>query len=247
VPRLTVEEASATYVRAMRNVPPVRPGICRICRTFIPTEYDICLSCDRQPDQLDAVVPITYSEHFGQMHHALRFYKDGVDAVRTYATPRLTAILWRFLDAHEECVARATGVAAFDLVAAVPSSSPEADEARTGLRAVIGWCEPIASRHERVLHATGEAAPGRAYDPRRYSATRRLDGANVLLIDDTWTAGGHAQSAGHALAAAGADAVALVVIGRHLRREWEVTPGTTSGDLFDELPTVFDWTTCAVH
>ena len=67
-----------------------------------------------------------------------------------------------------------------------------------------------------------------------------------LLIDDTWTAGGHAQSA-YALREAGAANIALLVIGRHLRREWEITEGVTSGDLFDELPTPFDWTRCAAR
>jgi adenine/guanine phosphoribosyltransferase-like PRPP-binding protein len=92
-----------------------------------------------------------------------------------------------------------------------------------------------------------ETVPGRASSRDRYAAARRLDGQHVLLIDDTWTAGGHAQSAAHTLVAAGADVVALAVIGRHLRRDWEVTPGETSGDLFDALPRVFDWDVCAVH
>jgi predicted amidophosphoribosyltransferase len=248
VPRLTVEEASVAYIRAMRNVLPAgTEGACRICHTFIGPEYDVCFPC-RQPNNLDVVVPITYSENLGQMHTALRSYKDGPSEGRRYALIRLTAILWRFLDAHEGCVVRAATAPEFDLVATVPSSTPEADDRRTGLRKMIGWCRPIADRYERVLRATGDAPPGRDYAPNRYVAERRIDGVNVLLIDDTWTAGGHAQSAAHALREAGAASVALVVIGRHLRPEWEVTPGgPTSGDLFDELPTPFDWARCAVH
>jgi predicted amidophosphoribosyltransferase len=246
VPQLTVHEASAAYIRAMRNVPAARDGLCEICSTFTPPEYSVCLSCSRQPNNLDVVVPITYSEHLGQMHHALRSYKDGVDEVQRYATPRLTAILWRFLDEHEDCVARAAGATVFDIVATVPSSSPEADEARMGLRTIVEWCEPISGRYERVLSATGAAPPGRMYHPGRYTADR-VDGQQILLIDVTWTAGGHAQSAAYALRSAGAERIALVVIGRHLRADWEVTPGKTSGDLFAELPLVFDWTTCAVH
>ena len=69
----------------------------------------------------------------------------------------------------------------------------------------------------------------------------------MFLIDDTWTTGGHAQSAAYALREAGASNVALVVIGRHLQPDWEVTDGVTSGDLFDELPTPFDWTICAAE
>jgi adenine/guanine phosphoribosyltransferase-like PRPP-binding protein len=37
-----------------------------------------------------------------------------------------------------------------------------------------------------------------------------------LLLDDTWTSGGTAQSAAVALKQAGARSVAVVVLGRHL-------------------------------
>ena len=118
-PRLTVDEASVAYIRAMRNVLPADTEcVCRVCRTFIAPQYETCLPCDRQPNHLDTVVPITYSEHLGQMHTALRSYKDGPEEGRRYATVRLTAILWRFLSAHEECVAWAAGV---------PGSPPRRD------------------------------------------------------------------------------------------------------------------------
>jgi predicted amidophosphoribosyltransferase len=232
VPQLTVEEASTAYVRAMRNVPPVRDGICAICKTFISVDYSRCYQCGHQPHRLDVVAPITYSENLGQMHLALRSYKDGVPAVRNYAMPRLAGILWRYLETHEECIARASGTDTFDVVTTVPSSTPEADEARTGLRTIVGWCDPVNDRYERVLRATGEAPPSRAYSEDRYMATRRMDGERVLLVDDTWTAGGHAQSAGYSLRVAGAVIVGLVVIGRHLNPEWEVTPGVSSAELF---------------
>lgn len=243
---LTVEEASGAYLRAMRNVPPVRAGICRICRTFVDPGFATCLACNGQPNQLDLIVPITYSEHLGQMHTALRSYKDGMPDVQAYAMPRLAAILWRFLEEHESCVARAAGVNEFGVVTTVPSSTPESDERRKNLRVMVGWCEPITDRFERILHATGDAAAGRSYDERRYVAEGGIPGARVLLIDDTWTTGGHAQSAAHALRAAGADAVALVVIGRHLRPDWEVA-GKSCAELFAELPTPFDWSICSVH
>jgi adenine/guanine phosphoribosyltransferase-like PRPP-binding protein len=38
----------------------------------------------------------------------------------------------------------------------------------------------------------------------------------VLLLDDTWTSGGTAQSAAVALKRAGARSVTVVVVGRHL-------------------------------
>jgi predicted amidophosphoribosyltransferase len=245
--KVSVEEASAAYVSSMRNIAAVGPGVCATCRTFITEDFDRCYPCQHQPSHLDAVVPVTYSEHLGQVHTALRQYKDGTaPSVRRYAKVRLAAILWRFLEAHEPCIANAVGVDGFDIVTVVPSSTLERDEARKGLRTLVGWCRPLAGRVERLLTPTGDMPEGRDYDGRRYRCEQSLDGRNVLLIDDTWTRGGHAQSAGHALRDAGAAAIGFVVIGRHVRREWEIDADETTGDRLDDLPREFDWARCAV-
>jgi hypothetical protein len=119
---LTVEEASDAYANAMRNPAAPRPGVCPICRTFHAPDYEQCIACSRQPNNLDAFAPITYSVHAGQMHDALRGYKDDpLPEVRRFHAVRLTAILWRFLESHEHCIAAAAGVDRFDLVTTVPS------------------------------------------------------------------------------------------------------------------------------
>jgi orotate phosphoribosyltransferase len=93
--------------------------------------------------------------------------------------------------------------------------------------------------------ASGE----RDFDPQRFRAEERLSGESVLLLDDTWTTGSSARSASHVLLEAGASSVALVVIGRHLRPEYEPVEdsGESCGTLFRALPEAFDWETCAVH
>ena len=243
---LTVAEASAAYESAMRNVLPGGDGVCRICGTWIADGYFECYPCANQPNQLDAVVPITYSEHLGQVHTALRNYKDGIDSAQAFAAPRLAAILWRFIEIHEPCIARSAGVTAFDLVTTVPSSTPDSDEARPNLRWIVQACAPLEPRFERVLVATGQVS-GRKYSPDRYTSNADLDGRQALLIDDTWTTGGHAQSAASALRDAGATHVGLVTIGRHVRPEWEIIEGTTSGEMLAKLPKQFDWQSCRVH
>lgn len=179
------------------------------------------------------------------MHTALRSYKDGPLEVQRYAMPRLAAILWRFLEQHEVCVARAAGVSEFGIVTTVPSRG--SDEQRKNLQTIVKWCDPISDRYVPLLRTTGEAANQRAYDERRYAARQPVGGEQVLLIDDTWAGGGHAQSAAHALKSAGARSVGLVVIGRHVRPEWQVTDDKTCGDLLAELPRRFDWSRCTVH
>src|ERR1051326_7587565 len=189
--QLTVTEASQAYQSAMRNVLPAQPGVCEICHTFNKADFPTCYRCGHRPDHIDAVVPITYSEHLGQMHTALRNYKDSPPPAQEYALPRLAAILWRFSAAQGPCGPAATGFGGFDLVPPVPSSTPERYERRSNLRTMVGWCEPLKDRYRRVLRSTGDVPEGRAYDPARYEASERLDGGAVLLIDDTWVSGGH--------------------------------------------------------
>jgi predicted amidophosphoribosyltransferase len=243
-----VDEASEAYERAMRNIAPLRPGICRTCWAFIDPSFTTCFRCGHQPDCLDVVVPISYSEHQGQLHTALRNYKDGASAgIRRNTAVRLAAILWRFLRDHEACVAHAVGVEEFDLVTIVPSSDPARD-ARSAFRKVTGWIRPIKPRFERTLESTGEVQ-GREFDANRFRATSDVADRSILLLDDTWATGGHAQSASQALLQAGASKVALVVIGRHIRPDYEPVrdSGETCRDLLDGLPEAFDWSTCAVH
>jgi predicted amidophosphoribosyltransferase len=243
-----VDEASQAYQRAMRNIAPAGPDICRVCWGFIDPEYDTCYKCGHQPESLDLVVPITYSEHLGQIHLALRNYKDGDSRnIRRHDAIRLAAILWRFLGDHEPCVARAADVDDFDLVTIVPSSSPERDK-QSPFAKLTGWIEPVKERLHRTLEPTGEVE-GRDFDTNRFRAIADLSGRSVLLLDDTWATGGHAQSAASALIAAGAQKVALVVIGRHVRPEYEPVSrsGEDCGDLLNALPEDFDWGNCAVH
>jgi predicted amidophosphoribosyltransferase len=247
VAKLNVEEAAGAYIRSMRNVLPPGEGVCATCGTFISGDFTRCYPCGHQAANLDAVVPITYSEHGGQMHKALWGYKNGHQIEQDYAGPRVAAILWLFLVRHEACVARAAGAAGqeFDVITTVPSSTKARDK-RNRLRTIVGWVRPLKPRLKVLLEPTDQVPEGRTYDQSRYVATERLDGQDVLLIDDTWTAGGHAQSAAHALKAAGARTVALVVVGRHIQRGWQVGDAT-HGELFDALPKQFDWEVCRVH
>lgn len=244
-----VDEASEAYERAMRNIAPAGPNICPVCRTFIdPSKGQRCYPCAFQPDNLNAVVPITYSEKLGQIHTALRNYKDGKSSVvRRQAAIRLAAILWRFLREHEVCAARAAKIDGFDIVTIVPSSSPQRDE-HSPFRELTGWIEPTKSRMERLLEPTGKAKE-REFSADGFKPSRKLSGESVLLLDDTWTTGSSARSASHALREAGASTVTLVVIGRHVRPEYEPVEGSgdTCKNFLEALPEDFDWSTCAVQ
>jgi predicted amidophosphoribosyltransferase len=243
---LSVKEASETYASAMRNVPPAGEGICARCHCFVDPAFTRCYKCGQELDSLDLVVPITYSEDLGQLHLALRRYKSApTKEAREFAAVRLLAILWRFLELHEHCMTNALGIVSFDVVTVVPSSTRTRDRA-SRLRAIVKACGPVKKRFEPLLAPAEHASDTRQFDPDRYEPQRSLHGENVLLIDDTWASGAHAQSAAYALKQAGAAKVAMVVIGRHVNPGWEVG-GKTSRALLDALARDFDWETCAVH
>jgi hypothetical protein len=251
---VTLTELTDRYANFMKNPLPAGPGVCVACRRPHDPAYAGCYNCSRQPSNLAAVVPITYSINLGQMHLALRSYKDGwagddSEALCNRFTGELAGVLRRFLDSHEACVAAAAGVAHFDLVTTVPSATTERDRDRWRLRWIVEQgCAVTAPRYRRVLVPTAAAASGKSYNPARYGATMRLDGRTVLLIDDTWTRGASAQSAAAALVAAGATRVALVVLGRHIDPDWRVVQDQprTCGDVIATTPP-WSWTTCAVH
>jgi hypothetical protein len=74
---------------------------------------------------------------------------------------------------------------------------------------------------EAVLAAADEVDYARDLDPRHFRATAPLPaGAHVLLVDDTWARGGHAQSAVLALRAAGAARVSVLVAARWINADF---------------------------
>jgi predicted amidophosphoribosyltransferase len=235
----SVVELSALYESVMLG-PRRGPDVCARCFNFT-AGYELCYACARGHPMLDAMAPISYSVAREQLHHALASYKrlDGEVARRLGAI--LAAILWRFLAEHETCLARAAATERFELVTTVPSGDRTRDE-RYPLRWIAGeLVGPTRCRYERLLRRSEAPVARREFNPEKFVATRAIDGRSVLLIDDTWTTGASAQSAAAALRAAGAKRTAVVVIGRHLNREWHENDRRLRG-----IAQPFDWTKCAL-
>jgi predicted amidophosphoribosyltransferase len=235
----TVGELSALYENVLLG-PRRGPDVCATCFNFT-AGYARCWACAHGHPTLDAVAPISYSVAREQLHHALASYKrlNGDVARRLQAI--LAAILWRFLQSHEPCVARAADAKRFNLVTTVPSGDPARDE-RHPLRTIVGeLVAPTRERHQRLLRRTNTETEPRYFSESKFEALHRVDGQSVLLIDDTWTTGASAQSAAAALKAAGAERVAAVVIGRHLNRGWHENDRRIRG-----IARPFEWQACAL-
>ena len=246
----TVFELSEPYRNHLVPVLPPGVGVCATCWTAVDPAYRRCFRCYNAHGAYglrlaDVVVPIALAVKREQLAHELWHYKYDPDAnVRGRLELRLAAVLWRFLGEHEACVAGTCDVPGFDIVTTVPGTRSRDGEhplARiTGT--IVGQTK---DRFERLL------ALGATYDvedrevhPDRYRATRMLaERPAVLLIDDTWTTGGRAQSAAIALRDAGAARIAVVVIGRHFDRAFG------AGETYYKVarPRRFTWDMCCLE
>jgi hypothetical protein len=78
-----------------------------------------------------------------------------------------------------------------------------------------------ASGSEISLAAAEGIRRPREINPAHFTSAVRLpEQSHVLLIDDTWTSGGHAQSASLALRRVGADKVSVLVVARWLKTDF---------------------------
>lgn len=184
------------------------------------------------------MVPISYAIKGQQHAHALAAYKAAYPS-RDRQTD-LLALLMVFLVDHHRCVSGTAHVDQWTHVTVVPSTKGR--EGEHPLKALVGnrlrfpWAE---------LTANSEiGSESRAFHPDRFTALQEeLDGAAVLLLDDTWTTGARVQSAAFALKQAGASRVGAVVLGRH------VNPGYPDWkpilDAIKDRP--YQQEVCAVH
>ncbi|WP_369189051.1 hypothetical protein [Streptomyces sp. R08] len=242
----TVVGLSARYANFL--VHPLRPGpgVCQVCHGTANAGYPTCWQCHQAGDILgagvaDAVVPLSLALKGEQYANELWRYKNATGPQQQYFRMGLAAVLWRFLALHEDCIAHHCAISGFDVVTTVPSTSGREDHP---LREMVADVVGVArDRHRDLLAPTPAAsALGRSASAERY-ASQALWGENVLLIDDTWTTGNHAQSASTALKVAGAGSVAIVVLGRHLN----IGYGDTATYVEQARLRRFAWELCAIR
>jgi hypothetical protein len=214
--RLAVQHAAG-----LSAPPPGAPGLCRTCFGPAAAGRVRCFQCELHgqcaPGSLASVVlPAAYAVKGSAHARWLWTYKSSQPGAAA-ARQALTVLLLVFLREHGPCLWHRAGWvsrrAGPTHLAVVPSS-----RGRGGVHPLRVLAEPYLRLPWAAL-AARPGADGRArdLDPERFTAPR-LDGARVLLLDDTWTTGASIQSAAMTLRAAGAAGVAAVVLGRHLGR-----------------------------
>lgn len=202
--------------RAAPPVPgPVVPGLCQVCKGPARRGCARCYQCELHTQSApgllaDAVAPVAYTAKGSPLARDLWLYKAGRPASRA-AGSRLLRLLLVFLHDHGPQVWRQAGMARPSHACVVPSGRGRAGPHPLRALAAPYLALPWVSMHPRP----GGDPWARLLDGARFRAGR-VTGAGILLIDDTWASGASAQSAAVALKQAGARAVAVVVIGRHV-------------------------------
>lgn len=194
---------------------PLVAGCCRVCHGPAGAGYARCFQCSRHAELAgrgmlaDAVVPVSYAVRgtiFASDLWRYKYWRDSTPAMRA----SLVALLMVFLEEHGQCVWRAAQMPVPDRLAVVPSGY-----GREGMHPLLRLMTPYL-RLPPVRVTLSPGRQGRDLDMRRFTADDSVAGANVLMLDDTWVSGASVQSAAGALKAAGAERVAVVVLGRHV-------------------------------
>jgi hypothetical protein len=189
---------------------------CPICCDWLD-QPNTCAKCQHAAkllgDDLTPVVPISLYVRPSTMRDRLTFYKDrrgGKDA--QFAT-EVAALMDRFFLEHGVELQRRYGPIEASVV--VPTRFRELSD--HPLAAALDRL-PAASvpPRERVLQLGSGKIDRRTPDPNGFVADGSVLGRSFVVLDDVYTTGATAQSAAHALRAAGATVPAIVVIGRRL-------------------------------
>ncbi len=225
-PRVTgIKHALVTTAGGfLRN--PGGPGTCTRC--FTPTtSLPLCPDCryaitiDGMPDLIGMMTYAGYLEPITQSGRVMRGYKNptfpGGDTYRQ--TVALLAALG--LVGHIECAGRLSDkrVSAW---ATVPSLPRKSNPVRHPLNEIVRRLARPGALEITLIAAESTSNP-RAIDASHYTASKDAAGRHVLVVDDTWTSGGHTTSAALAVREAGATHVSVLALARWLTVGWQAT------------------------
>jgi len=206
---------------------------CAICTREVDSGYQLCFRCrvDRSrfevsgrfglPQNLtsDLVVPLTYAVLGQQAYIDMFKYKDVVSFEA--AQRRLTLLTALFVVTHGSCIDRfsrpVTGLAV------LPSLT-----GRQGPHPLETFAQLLPQDWRRIqltaaLNLPADRNQRREANPAFYRCPYNLSGHHVVLFDDAWVTGGHAQGAAVHLRNAGADRVTVLVLARMLKTDFGPT------------------------
>ncbi len=217
---------------------------CSVCMTFVSPGAMMCEKCaDRHRTHgsalADSVGAMVYAWLGATSGKVLENYKGRSGPVILNDLKAMTLLTTTTVWLHGRCLARMTEHAVTHW-ACVPSlRGRENHPLRSILQAITQDGQP-----ELPLSAAPGVGPTRITSPALFTAPPLGDGAHIVIADDAWVSGGHAQSAALTVRAAGAERVSILAMSRWLDEGREHTqPHISSlkaGPDFD--PDICPWT-----
>jgi len=227
-PEAVARLSAALVARAggyLRNTVRQELITCAVCATPV-TGFRLCYQCQRRRGRAglaDATGFLAYAVAGHQSGYVMQGYKARPPVPEHRTIVALLILLG--LAQHAGCAEYAAGsggpggrvtpgpVTHWTTVPSLPAQPGEHP-----LHAIVSR---LAPGREAVLAAAEDVDYARDLDPRHFRAAVPLPaGAHVLLVDDTWARGGHAQSAVLALRAAGAARVSVLVAARWINEAY---------------------------
>lgn len=250
--RCVIDSRDEERVNRQRNylTNPLPPGdrICAVCRSTARSGYELCYQCNEHREAAgnmlaDVVAPIAYAVappcSIKDSQHGHNLIKYKWDQPSLMARANLSSLAIVYLAYHWDCFASVLG-GEFTHITTVPST-----RGRSGINPL----EQIVTNRIPLPVICPKVNSACTADLRTFSQDRFLlpegsiNGARVLLVDDTWTTGSRVQSLAYTLKRAGAVSVAAVVIGRWVNPNYD-----PSKKLLERLreSELFDINRCAV-
>jgi hypothetical protein len=191
-------------------------GACTICCDWLDQPLT-CGKCQNAAtlhgDGPTPVEPISLYVKPSAMRDRLTFYKDPRGAEDEHLAIEVAALMDRFFLEHSGELERRYGP--MDASVVVPTRHRE--EGDHPLAAALDRLPAVSIPPRETVLSLGSGTIGRRTpDPDGFVADHAVRGRSLVLLDDVYTTGATAQSAAHALRAAGATVPAIVVIGRRL-------------------------------
>ena len=232
---------------AYRNVPPRAAGLCEVCSApTTSSAYRLCVPCEAHAGsgvQLASggVVPLSWAPMDSQGYQDLRQYKE--PGATDEPVGRLRTMFALAFTRHSGCLAKKDGGPL--AVVHIPSTSglrSGAHPFELHLMSMVSVNVPrAAARYEGPTDGTRNSR--RALTPEHWKLELPPTlVSRVLVLDDTWVSGGHAQSVAAAFEQRGI-AARIVVLGRALIP----TRNDHGRYLRDHPAEPFDSRVCPVH
>jgi predicted amidophosphoribosyltransferase len=194
---------------------------CRTC-TGPVDGYEYCPKCrnySTDPLLADIVATVTYAREGHQSGHLMYNYKADQSAPDL---KRLVTLLGAYaVMRHWGCLTNNGygGISSWSTVPSLKKDRGYIHPLSNLLNGVISARAP----YRRILRSVHVQNP-RDARPENFEPECGPWGSHVLLIEDTWVGGGHAQGAAKALKLAGVDRVTVLALARWLDMTWTPTP-----------------------